>query len=178
VAGETEHAERIATGSVAHAEVAERAVTDLGHLIGELLENAITFSPPTTPVGLSARFGPDGIVVEIEDHGIGMSPAAVEETNRRLARPPDFDPADSNRLGLLVVATLAAQHGITVTLARTEEGGIRAVMTLPAPLVVPADDAAPEPPSTKRSDASRLVGMAVRAGRRPRHAADQTDPVR
>ncbi|MFI6070005.1 nitrate- and nitrite sensing domain-containing protein [Actinoplanes sp. NPDC051343] len=178
VAGETEHADRIAIEPVVHAEVAESVVADLGHLTGELLENALTFSAPDTPVHLSARRGPDGIIVEIEDRGIGMSPAALDETNRRLAQPPEFDPADSTRLGLLVVASLAAQHGIAVTLSRTGESGIRAVMTLPAALTVLTDEAAPERASTRRSDASRLVGIAVRAGRRPRHAAAQTDPAR
>jgi len=117
-------------------------------------------------------------VVEIEDRGIGMSPTAIEETNRRLAQPPDFDPADSNRLGLLVVATLAAQHGITVTLSRTEDNGIRAVMTLPPALTVAIEQAPPTPAPARRSDASRLVGMAMRAGRRPRHAAAEADAGR
>lgn len=177
VAGEMEHADRVAIGPVVNAEVPEHAVGDLGHLIGELLENAVTFSAPDTSVRLSARPAPDGIVVEVEDHGIGMSPVAVEETNRRLAQPGEFDPAESARLGLLVVATLAAQHGIGVTLGPTGGGGLRAVVTLPAALAVPTDEAAPETTSTRRSDASRLVGMAVRTGRRPRHAAAQTDPV-
>ncbi|WP_433379836.1 sensor histidine kinase [Actinoplanes sp. CA-142083] len=169
VASEMEHAERVAIGPIVDAEVPEHAVSDLGHLIGELLENATTFSAPDTSVRLSARPGPDGIVVEIEDRGIGMSPAAIEETNRRLAQPREFDPAESARLGLFVVATLAAQHGIGVTLGPTGEGGIRAVVTLPAALAVPADEA-PEVASTRRSDASRLVGIGVRTGRRPRHA--------
>ncbi|GIM97180.1 sensor histidine kinase [Paractinoplanes toevensis] len=177
VAGEMEHAERIAIGPIVDAEVPEHAVADLGHLAGELLENATTFSPPDSPVRLSARREPGGIVVEIEDRGIGMSPAAVDETNRRLAQPREFDPADSARLGLFVVATLAAQHGIGVTLGPADGGGIRVVMTLPATLVVPIDEAAPDVTSTRRSDASRLVGMAVRTGRRPRHAAAQSDPV-
>ncbi|MCU7727072.1 nitrate- and nitrite sensing domain-containing protein [Actinoplanes sp. KI2] len=175
-AGEMEHAGRVAIGSIGNAEVPEHAVGDLGHLVGELLENAVTFSAPDTSVRLSARRTPDGMVVEIEDHGIGMSPAAVEQTNRRLAQPGEFDPADSARLGLFVVATLAAQHGIKVTLGPTGEGGIRAVVTIPAALAVPIDEA-PEAGSTRRSDASRLVGMTVRAGRRPRHAAVQADAL-
>ncbi|MFD0521992.1 sensor histidine kinase [Paractinoplanes durhamensis] len=172
VAGETEHAERITIGPIVAAEIPEYAVTDLAHLTGELLENAITFSAPDTPVRLSARGEADGIVLEIEDRGIGMSPAAVEETNRRLAQPREFDPADSARLGLFVVAILAAQHGIGVTLGPADGGGIRAVMTLPAALAVP------EATSTGRSDASRLVGMAVRPGHRPRHAPAAPDRVR
>ncbi|GAA0569584.1 hypothetical protein GCM10010172_62410 [Paractinoplanes ferrugineus] len=178
VAGETEHAERITIGPVVAAEVSGHAVTDLGHLTGELLENALTFAAPETAVRLSARPSPDGVVVEIEDRGIGMSSAAIEETNRRLAQPGEFDPADSARLGLFVVATLAAQHGITVRLGPAAGGGIRAVMTLPEAVAAPADDGAAEAAGARRSDASRLVGMAVRAGRRPRHAAAQSDSVR
>ncbi|MFF5289420.1 sensor histidine kinase [Paractinoplanes globisporus] len=175
-AGEMVHADRVAIGPVVSAEVPEHAVGDLGHLIGELLENAVTFSAPDTPVRLSARTGPDGTVVEIEDRGIGMSAAAVEETNRRLAQPGEFDPAKSARLGLVVVATLAAQHGIAVTLGPAGEGGIHAVVTLPAALAVPTEEAAEAAP-IRRSDASRLVGMAVRTGRRPRHAAAQADAL-
>ena len=162
VAGEMEHAGRIVIGPVTDAEVPGHAVADLGHLTGELLDNATTFSAPDTTVSLSARPGPDGTVVEIEDRGIGMSPAAVEETNRRLAQPREFDPADSARLGLFVVATLAAQHGIGVTLGPTGEGGVRAVLTLPAALAVPAVQAVPEAAPARRSDASRLVGMTGR----------------
>ncbi|MDY7091154.1 MAG: nitrate- and nitrite sensing domain-containing protein, partial [Actinomycetota bacterium] len=142
VAGESEHAGRVAFGPIVDAEVREHVVTDLGHLTGELLENAAAFSPPDTPVRLSAQRGPDGVVVEIEDNGIGMSATAIEETNHRLAQPREFDPADSARLGLFVVATLAAQYGIKVTLSPAAAGGgIRAVMTIPETLVVPAERA-------------------------------------
>ncbi|MBL7260189.1 sensor histidine kinase [Paractinoplanes lichenicola] len=165
VAGEMEHAERIAIGPTANAEVPGNAVGDLGHLIGEVLANAITFSAPSTAVSVSARPGPDGIVVEIEDHGLGMSAAVLEQTNRRLAQPREFDPADSARLGLFVVATLAAQHSITVTLGPVDGGGTRATVTLPANVAAPAGETAPVAGPPQRSDQSRLVGMVVRSGR-------------
>ncbi|MBM2619424.1 sensor histidine kinase [Actinoplanes sp. LDG1-06] len=169
VAGEMEQAERIAIEPAVDAEVPEHAVGDLGHVIGELLANAVTFSAPDTSVHVSTRPGPDGIVVEIEDHGIGMSATALEQTNRRLAVPQDFDPADSARLGLFVVATLAAQHGILVTLGPADQGGTRATVTLPEAVAGAGGEAAPQTAPPKRSNQSRLVGMLARAGHRSEH---------
>ena len=185
VAGEVEHAERIEIGAIADAEVPGAAVTDIGHLLAELLANGTTFSPPETTVRVSAHPVPDGIMVEVEDHGLGMSAATLDETNRRLAQQQMFNPATSSQLDLLVVAQLAAQHGISVVLRPAAAGGITAEVTIPAELAELAAPSAPAPAVTiteprpsgrgRRSDASRLVGMASRAGRgaaAPRHAAD------
>ncbi|BCJ51949.1 hypothetical protein Asp14428_34240 [Actinoplanes sp. NBRC 14428] len=186
-ANEVEHAERIEFGPLAEVEVPEPAVTDIGHLLAELLENGTTFSPPDTPVRISAHQVAEGVVVEIEDHGLGMSASALEETNRRLTQPQEFDPATSARLGLFVVAILAAQRGIRVVLRPSDGQGITATVTIPAELAVPlttpvapVTGASLRPvPVTRRSDAARLVGMAGRAGRgsadrtaAPRHAAE------
>ncbi|MDY7091187.1 MAG: hypothetical protein SYR96_39675, partial [Actinomycetota bacterium] len=72
--------------------------------------------------------------------------------------------------------TLAAQYGIKVTLSPAAAGGgIRAVMTIPETLVVPAERA-PEGPATRRSNASRLVGMAGRMGPRTRRTMSADRP--
>ncbi|MFC7763773.1 sensor histidine kinase [Catellatospora bangladeshensis] len=108
-----------------------RAVSDVVHLLAELLENATAFSPRDTNVLVSGQLLPNGYAVEIEDRGVGMPAAAVDEANARLADPPDFDPAHSSRLGLFVVARLAARHGIRVTLRPSPYGGLTAVVLLP-----------------------------------------------
>ena len=185
-AGEVEHAERIEIGPIVEVEVPEPAVTDIGHLLAELLENGTTFSPPDTPVRVTAQRVAHGVMVEIEDHGLGMSPAVLAETNRRLSQPPEFDPANSARLGLYVVAFLAAQRGIRVVLRPSPHRGITATVTIPAELAVPlapaaATETATTTPAagTRRSDAGKLVGMVAQAGRgaaerglAPRHAAE------
>ncbi|GLY94864.1 nitrate- and nitrite sensing domain-containing protein [Actinoplanes sp. NBRC 103695] len=175
VAGEVEHAERIEIGAMADAEVPEPAVTDIGHLLAELLENGTTFSPPGTPVRVSARPAPDGIVVEIEDHGLGMSASALEETNRRLTQPQDFDPGTSNRLGLFVVGRLAAERGIGVVLRPSGDRGITATVQIPAELAAPLSPAAPgSSPNRAGVTVSALVGTVTSAGRgTPRHAAEK-----
>jgi signal transduction histidine kinase len=152
-ASEVEHGERIEIGAMVDAEVPEPAVADLGHLLAELMENATVFSPPTTTVRVSAHPVAEGVVVEIEDAGLGMSPSALEATNHRLAQPRELDPAESARLGLFVVAVLAAQRGIRVALRPSPAGGITATVMIPLDVTAPA-------PESRRSDASRLVGMA------------------
>jgi signal transduction histidine kinase len=116
--------------------VAGRAVGDIIHLLAELIENATSFSPPHTRVHVGGEKVAHGFAVEVEDRGLGMTPAALADSNQRLADPPDFDPANSAQLGLFVVARLAARHGVKVQLRSSPYGGITAVALLPEPLIV------------------------------------------
>ena len=133
---EVEDYTRVNVVSVAEVALAGRAVSDVIHLLAELLENATTFSPKDTQVKLVGQVLPNGFAVEIEDRGVGMPAADLAEANERLANPPDFDPARSSRLGLFVVARLAARHGVRVSLQPSIYGGITAVALLPNEIVV------------------------------------------
>ncbi|HEX6682630.1 MAG TPA: nitrate- and nitrite sensing domain-containing protein [Candidatus Limnocylindrales bacterium] len=116
--------------------VAGRSVGDLIHLLAELLENATSFAPPHTQVRVHAEAVGNGLALQIEDRGLGMSEQELAEANLRLAEPPLFDPAHSARLGLLVVAKLAERQGVTVRLRTSPYGGVTAVILIPAELVV------------------------------------------
>jgi hypothetical protein len=118
--------------------VVGRAVGDLIHLLAELLENATSFAPPHTTVRVHAETVGNGLALQVEDRGLGMSEAELAEANTRLADPPNFDPAHSARLGLLVVAKLAARQGITVRLRPSSYGGVTAVILVPEELVLAA----------------------------------------
>jgi signal transduction histidine kinase len=133
---EVEDYTRVTVVSVPDLALAGRAVSDVIHLIAELLENATTFSPKDTQVKLIGQMLPNGFAVEIEDRGVGMPAPDLAEANERLANPPDFDPARSSRLGLFVVARLAARHGVKVSLQPSIYGGITAVALLPNEIVV------------------------------------------
>jgi signal transduction histidine kinase len=140
---EVENYARVHVLAVEEASVHGRAVGDVTHLLAELIENATSFSPPQTRVQVSGQAVPHGYAVEIEDRGLGMAPEALEEANDRLATPPDFDPANSARLGLFVVAQLAARHGVGVRLRPSPYGGITAVALVPAELIVAGEPTVP-----------------------------------
>lgn len=117
-------------------------VADVTHLLAELIENAVAYSPPTTRVQVRGGRVANGYVVEIEDRGLGIPAGAREVLNQRLAEPPDFDVADSDQLGLFVVSRLAARHGIRVSLRPSTYGGTTAIVLLPQALVVSQEEAA------------------------------------
>jgi signal transduction histidine kinase len=132
---EVEDYKRIDIRQAEPSAIVGRAVGDVIHLLAELLENAASFSPPHTRVQVSGQVLPNGYAIEIEDRGLGMYPQAIDEANRKLREPPDFDPTDSARLGLFVVAQLANRHGIRVSLRPSAFGGVTAIVLIPGELV-------------------------------------------
>jgi signal transduction histidine kinase len=121
-----------------HLDVAGRAVSDLAHLIAELIENAATFSPPASEVRVRSHLSPGDpvtFVVSIEDTGIGMSDDDLRDANRLLADVPEVDLRRATLLGFHVVARLSARYGIAVHLAPTPGGGLTALVILPTSLL-------------------------------------------
>ncbi len=115
--------------------VSGRAVADLAHLVAELLENATSFSPPDAAVVVSGATTASGFVLAISDQGIGMPAEKIAEANQLLAKPPVVGLALSRALGLHVVASLAARHGITVELRPGAPVGLVALVTLPSTIL-------------------------------------------
>ncbi|GAB1817248.1 sensor histidine kinase [Herbidospora sp. RD11066] len=116
------------------------AVNDLMHLVAELIENATVFSPPGTRVYVRGEVAANGYALEIEDRGLGLDHAKLETLNQRIAEPPEFDLADSERLGLFVVARLAARHGVRVLLRRSPYEGVTAIVMIPPALLAAPDE--------------------------------------
>jgi len=123
--------------------LAERAVGLVIHVLAELMENAVGFSRPPTPVEVYAARVGRGLAVEIEDRGVGMDPEQYDEANRLMTEPPRMDAmsrADDVRLGLYVVARLARALDIQVELRPSSFGGTRVVVLIPDELVVEAPE--------------------------------------
>ncbi len=130
---EVEQYERIEIEGVPEADIHGQAVTDLVHLLAELLENATTFSSPQTKVRVTATRLPDGrVMVEIHDKGIGLTAEDFADINHKLANPPTVDAAVSQRMGLFVVGRLSDRHGIRVQLRPSgEQAGTTSLIMLP-----------------------------------------------
>jgi signal transduction histidine kinase len=123
--------------------VSGSAVSDVIHLIAELVENATVFSPPNTRIEVRAERVGTGLVAEVEDRGLGLSGVELADINRRLASSQEFDLTHSDQLGLYVVSQLAVRHEIEVSLRRSVYGGTTAVVLLPFGVVVREEEAPP-----------------------------------
>jgi histidine kinase/DNA gyrase B/HSP90-like ATPase len=162
---ETEDLDRVVFSIDDRIAVSGSAVADLTHLLAELTENAVRFSPPDTAVTIRAR--PDrsddgGYLLTVEDWGVGMPPDDLAAANELLAYPVEVDLAVAQRLGFHVVSRLAVRHGIAVSLGKTPGSGVTAVVALPAALfsAAPADV---EPPiAVGVTDARHGTGQASR----------------
>ncbi|GAA2850650.1 hypothetical protein GCM10010517_08120 [Streptosporangium fragile] len=111
------------------------AAADMTHLFAEIIENATVFSPPDSLVSIRGELVGRGFVVEIEDRGLGLTAEKRAAINERLASPPEFDPAETDRLGFTVVGLLAARYKVDVTLRPSPYGGTGVVVLLPEELL-------------------------------------------
>ena len=128
--GEVEDYERVVIDELDPATISGTAAADLTHLVAELLENALNFSPPGRDVEIIGRAQSDGYVLAIVDNGIGMSDEDMAQANIRLAGAESFTVAPSRYLGHYVVGRQAARLGTVVTLHKTPAGGITAAIEL------------------------------------------------
>ncbi|WP_248960553.1 sensor histidine kinase [Sphaerisporangium perillae] len=142
---EVENYERVDVKVQSTTAVVGQAVNDVVHLVAELVENAISFSPRETKVDVSSnRVDGGGVMISISDSGIGMTDDELAESNWRLANPPVVDVSVSRRMGLFVVGRLALRHRIKVQLRQQDSGGLTAMVLVPEALL--ATQGAPKIP--------------------------------
>ena len=172
-AAEVEDYRRVEVLVSDHIDVAGRAVADLAHLLAELIENATTFSPPSTEVRIRSHLSPGEstrFVVAIEDVGIGMSDEDIRAANVVLTEGPPLDLQRATMLGFHVVARLAQRYDIQVRLAATPGGGVTALVSLPRELVSDRPADAPPPNTSGLAGLDRYQRAAIAwsgDGRRP-----------
>jgi hypothetical protein len=169
---EVEDYARVSVATRSQAALAGSAVADVIHLLAELIENATSLSPPYTSVRVSGDTVANGFAIEVEDRGLGMSAQRLAELNERLASPPEFNPSDSEQLGLFVVSQLAKRHGIRVTLKASPYGGTAAIVLIPGHLVVTADAFRAGLPGERAA-----IGMAAQATNGAHAAAELAGPA-
>ncbi|MFJ8754145.1 sensor histidine kinase [Streptomyces sp. NPDC102441] len=116
--------------------------SQLAAALGNLVENAVNYSPARTRVGIAVRKlaapGGDLIEIAVTDQGIGISEKDRERVFERFYR---VDPARSRAtggtgLGLAIVKHVAASHGGEVTVWSSEGQGSTFTLRLPESGVV------------------------------------------
>ncbi len=139
---EVEQYRRVTIGPAGDVSIVGAAAADVGHLIAELLDNALRYSPPESSVSVTVSRAVDaGILVEVADRGLGMSAEDLSAANERLALGGEVTSETAKRMGLFVVGRLARRHEATVrlriTAALTGQPGVTASVYLPGALIAP-----------------------------------------
>jgi signal transduction histidine kinase len=115
-----------------------RVASDVVHLMAELIDNALAYSPPGSPVTIQAAEDGGRVEIEIIDSGLGMAGEALSVANASLTNGGEVTVDTARRMGLFVVSRLAEQHGLTVKLRRNlNGGGIIASILLPLDVLIP-----------------------------------------
>ncbi|WP_329295784.1 sensor histidine kinase [Streptomyces sp. NBC_01455] len=149
---ETEDYARVVVLPVPKIGIKGQAAADVIHLLAELIENAQHFSPADSEVRVNMGTGASGVIVEVDDRGLGMHDDAFEAANTQINSPQDISLLDSTHLGLVTVGRLARRHGINVTLRPSPYGGVSAVVLIPYTLIEDRDISA-EHRATTTTDA-------------------------
>jgi signal transduction histidine kinase len=123
---------------MADASKIEQALTNL-------LSNAFKYSPAGGEVSLRVqpdeREGAEGVVIEVRDHGIGMTPAQLARAFERFYRADTSGNIPGTGLGLNLVKEIVEIHGGTIELASEPGAGTTARLWLRrAPSTVPASE--------------------------------------
>ncbi|MFI2754029.1 nitrate- and nitrite sensing domain-containing protein [Cellulomonas sp. P22] len=92
------------------------------HLLAEIFENATIFSEPETPVEVKTGVIGEFVVVQVLDHGLGMSDIELEAANHKIASTSASDALGAQRLGLFVVGRLSNRLGAEVRLSKSQRG--------------------------------------------------------
>ena len=158
---ELEEYQRVSVSAQPDVAVVGPAVNDVVHLLIELAENATSFSAADMQVDISGRvLTSGGVLLEITDRGVGMTPKELAYANWQLENPPTADANIPKSIGLLVVARLAVRHGIGVRLQPADFGGLTALVWLPDAVL-----------TEQGAMAARFGGLASAGSRRGLHEA-------
>jgi anti-sigma regulatory factor (Ser/Thr protein kinase) len=140
----TEYA-RVSTSQVEPVQLDGVAVTDLMHLLAELIENATTFAPAETRVRVTGSHHGTDYRIAITDVGPGMTDDDLATAAQVMTDPAP--PAGGTWWGLYSAGRFAARRGITVSLRNGLDGGLLAEVIVPAALISPAPPVTDDEPT-------------------------------
>jgi signal transduction histidine kinase len=122
-------------------------VDHLTLIFAHLLDNAARYSPPSEPVLVSGKEVPNGVGIEIQDSGKGLSEEKKREAEEALtgtaAGPGIGGISEDASIGLRVVGALARRYGIRVTFADSPWLGTSVVVVVPHKYFSPLPAAVP-----------------------------------
>ncbi|GAA2835417.1 hypothetical protein GCM10010452_74650 [Crossiella cryophila] len=152
-------------------------VTEVAHLLAELIENGLSFSPPDLEVEIYGRRVGSQYLLAIIDHGVGMPSDALARANARLRGEENFLVAPTRFLGHYVVGRLAQRLSATVELADSPATGITSRITLPGSLIADPSAKLPPTPEPKAQASQAAVAAGSRANVPVQQSRQSSAPV-
>jgi two-component system sensor histidine kinase KdpD len=114
-------------------------------VVRNLLENAIKYSPPGTPIEIRAAHQGSEVLVTVEDHGPGLKPGDEERIFEKFYRTPQHSGASGVGLGLAIARAVVTAHGGRIWAERGAAGGAQFHFTIVLDGAPPSVDADPPP---------------------------------
>jgi hypothetical protein len=151
---EVEEYRRVTLRRVDEAYVGGQFVAGIAHMIAELVENGLAFSPPDVDVEIQGRVLPGRYLIAITDQGVGMDEGELIRANSRLRGEGSFFASPARYLGHYVVGHLARHMHIDVQLTPSPVTGITARVMLPASVLAAAPALNPPPSSASAAPAA------------------------
>jgi len=102
-------------------------------VLANLLDNAVKFSPPESPVELCARTVNGGVELSVADRGPGIPEADLDRVFDKFFRADRTGDVSGSGLGLAISRGIVEAHGGTVRAENRPGGGVRLVVFLPLP---------------------------------------------
>jgi signal transduction histidine kinase len=102
-------------------------------VVRELIGNAVTFSPPDSPISVRLRQDGDDALIEVSDHGPGIPRDKREAVFEPFAdwRPPGYEDRPGTGLGLFIIRAIAHVHGGDAWVSDGPAGGTMLTVRLP-----------------------------------------------
>ncbi|MCP2307852.1 sensor histidine kinase [Kitasatospora paracochleata] len=154
--------QRVRLHSASTAAVAGFAAEGVMHTLAELLDNAANFSAPPAEVHVYVEEVHSGLVITVEDGGLGLSESWLRKAEQAVSgKPLDLSTLSAGtRLGLAVVGSLARKHGLSISFRPSARGGTGVVVLIPEQLVTHPSPAlaralVPEAPVERPAPAAR-----------------------
>jgi signal transduction histidine kinase len=113
----------------------------LGNALGNLLDNAITYTDRGGKITLAARAAPGGVALSVADTGVGIPPEHLPHVFEKFFRVPGQSRGAGTGLGLAIVHEIVIAHGGTITCESQPDAGT--VFRLTLPLAAGGDGADP-----------------------------------
>jgi len=102
-----------------------------------LLENVAKYTPPDSPVEISARQDQSGVVVEVADRGPGIPQDLADRIFEKFYRLPGERAGSGAGLGLAICRGVVEAHGGRIWVDTRDGGGARFCFSLPIEGVPP-----------------------------------------